>query len=302
MALFNFHSPIECLYQIQPSEYDTEDIKISPDSEIIASTDGVRVKLWNLHTGELLRILNKKGGLGLILSLAVNPNGQILIGACKNYLVHVWNLHTGEHLQVLKYSTEFVDDFTSVAFFSDNVTLIAGGQSMTEMWDIRTGKVFASQLFSAGSDLALSPNGHLIGGHLNVVEMAQIPRKGPLHRIDPLPTGVRAVAISRDGLVCTAGLSNGTIKLWQWKNYAQLHTIKAHSDTIGSIAFSSDSQTLVTAGWDKSIKFWDVKTGKLQGAISEFLGKKVYRMALSADDRTLVTYDNQKTIKVWRLG
>jgi WD40 repeat protein len=301
MTKFNLNSPIECLYQIQPSEYDTEDIKISPDSQIIASTDGVRVKLWNLHTGELLRILNKKGGLGLILSLAVNPNGQILAGACKNYLVHLWNLHTGEHLQVLKYSTEFVDDFTSVAFFSDNVTLIAGGQSITQMWDISTGKNLRQPAISAGSDLALSPKGHLIGGHLNVVEMAQIPRKGPLHRIDPLPTGVRAVAISRDGLVCAAGLSNGTIKLWQWGTYAQLHTIQAHSDTIGSIAFSSDGQTLVSAGWDKSIKFWNVKTGELQRTISENLGK-VYEMALSADDRTLVIYDNQKTIKVWRLG
>jgi WD40 repeat protein len=301
MKKINMNSPIEFLYQIQSSKYDIEDITISPDSQIIASTDGVRVKLWNLHTGELLRELAGGGG-GLCRSLAISPDGKTIAVACNEYSVAVWNLDTGEYLRTLKYSTEFVDDFTSVAFFSDNVTLIAGGQSITEMWDIRTGKNLHQPAISAGSNLALNPNGHLIGGHLNVVEMAQIPRKGPLHRIDPLPTGVRAVAISRDGLVCAAGLSNGTIKLWQWKNYAQLHTIKAHSDTIGSIAFSSDGQTLVSAGWDKSIKFWDVKTGELQGAISENLGKKVYRMALSADDRTLVTYDNQKTIKVWRLA
>jgi WD40 repeat protein len=301
MKKINMNSPIEFLYQIQSSKYDIEDITISPDSQIIASTDGVRVKLWNLHTGELLRELAGGGG-GLCRSLAISPDGKTIAVACNEYSVAVWNLDTGEYLRTLKYSTEFVDDFTSVAFFSDNVTLIAGGQSITEMWDIRTGKNLHQPAISAGSNLALNPNGHLIGGHLNVVEMAQIPRKGPLHRIDPLPTGVRAVAISRDGLVCAAGLSNGTIKLWQWGTYAQLHTIQAHSDTIGSIAFSSDGQTLVSAGWDKSIKFWDVKTGELQGAISENLGKKVYRMALSADDRTLVTYDNQKTIKVWRLG
>ncbi len=301
MKKINMNSPIEFLYQIQSSKYDIEDITISPDSQIIASTDGVRVKLWNLHTGELLRELAGGGG-GLCRSLAISPDGKTIAVACNEYSVAVWNLDTGEYLRTLKYSTEFVDDFTSVAFFSDNVTLIAGGQSITEMWDIRTGKNLHQPAISAGSNLALNPNGHLIGGHLNVVEMAQIPRKGPLHRIDPLPTGVRAVAISRDGLVCAAGLSNGTIKLWQWGTYAQLHTIQAHSDTIGSIAFSSDGQTLVSAGWDKSIKFWNVKTGELQGAISENLGKRVYRMALSADDRTLVTYDNQKTIKVWRLG
>ncbi len=301
MTLFNLNSPIECLYQIPKGEFDIRDITISPDCQIIASTDGVTVKLWDLHTGKLLRELVGGGG-GLLLALAISPDGKTIAAACKEYSVVVWNLHTGEYLRTLEYSTEFVDDFTSVAFFSDSATLIAGGQSITEMWDIRTGKNLRQPAISAGSDLALSPNGHLIGGHLNVVEMAQIPRKGPLHRIDPLPTGVRAVAISRDGLVCAAGLSNGTIKLWQWGTYAQLHTIQAHSDTIGSIAFSSDGQTLVSAGWDKSIKFWNVKTGELQRTISENLGKRVYRMALSADDRTLVTYDNQKTIKVWRLG
>jgi len=58
---------------------------------------------------------------------------------------------------------------------------------------------------------------------------------------------------------------------------------------------------LVSCSRDKSIKFWNVKTGELQRTISENLGK-VYRMALSADDRTLIIYDSQKTIKVWRLN
>jgi WD40 repeat protein len=58
---------------------------------------------------------------------------------------------------------------------------------------------------------------------------------------------------------------------------------------------------LVSCSRDKSIKFWNVKTGELQRTISENLGE-VYRMALSADDRTLIIYDSQKTIKVWRLN
>lgn len=301
MTQFNSNLQIKCLYQIPDGEFEIDDITISPDCQIIASTDGVRVKLWNLHSGKLRRELDIHHARGRCLSLAISPDGKTIAAACKKYSVAVWNLHTGEYLKTLEHSTEFLHDFKSVAFFSDNVTLIAGGQGITKMWDIRTGKNLYQRVIGAGRHLALSPNNHLIGSSLNVIEMAKFPRKGDLHRIDPLPSGVGGVAISRDGLVCAAGLFDGTIKLWQWGTYAELHTIKAHSDMIGSIAFSSDGQTLVSAGWDKSIKFWNVKTGELQRIISENLGE-VYRMVLSADDRTLVSYDNQKTIKVWRLG
>jgi len=299
MTLFNLNSPIECLYQIPKGESDIRDITISPDCQIIASTDGVRVKLWDLHTGKLMRELVSRGG-GLRLALAISPDSKTIAAACKEYSVAVWNLHTGEYLRTLEYSTEWLHDFKSVAFFSDNVTLIAGGTRIVEMWDIRTGKSFNEPSVGSGDHLALSPNNHLIGSSLNSVKMAQIPRTGGLYE-EKLPTVVSKLAISRDGLVCAASLFNGTIKLWQWGTYAQLHTIQAHSDMIGSIAFSSDGQTLVSGSSDKSIKFWNVKTGELQRTISENLGK-VYEMALSADDRTLVTYDNQKTIKVWRLG
>ena len=299
MTQFNLNSPIKCLYQIPEGEFEISDITISPDCQIIASTDGVTVKLWNLHTGKLLRELVNLAG-GLCWALAISPDGKTIAGACQEYSVAVWNLHTGEYLKTLKYSTEFLHEFTSVAFFPDNVTLIAGDTIITEMWDIRTEKRLHEQVIGAGNHLALSPNNHLIGSSLNFVEMTKIPRTGDLYE-EKLPSGVGAVAISRDGLVCAAGLFDGTIKFWQWGTYAELHTIKAHSDTISSIAFSSDGQTLVSGGWDKSIKFWNVKTGELQGKISENLGK-VYRMALSADDRTLIIYDSQETIKVWQLG
>ena len=300
MTQFNSNLQIKCLYQIPDGEFETRDITISPNCQIIASTDAVTVKLWNLHTGKLLRELVNLAR-GLCFALAISPDGKTIAGACKEYSVAVWDLHTGEYLKTLEHITEFLHDFTSVAFFSDNVTLIAGGQGITEMWDIRTGKsIYKRGTDYSGSHLALSPNNHFIGSSLSFVEIAQIPRTGDLYK-EKLPTVVGAVAISRDGLVCAAGLYDGTIKFWQWGTYAELHTIKAHSDTIGSIAFSSDGQTLVSAGWDKSIKFWNVKTGELQRTISENLGD-VYRMVLSADDRTLVSYDNQKTIKVWRLG
>jgi WD40 repeat protein len=300
MTQFNLNSPIKCLYQIPEGEFEIRDLTISPDCQIITSTDGVRVKLWNLHTGKLLRELVNLAE-GICLALAISPDGKTIAGACQEYSVGVWDLHTGEYLKTLNYSTEFLHHFKSVAFFPDNVTLIAGGLIITNIWDIRTEKRLHEQVIGAGKHLALSPNGdHLMGSSLSSVEMTKMPRTGDVYK-EKLSAVVGAVAISRDGQVCVAGLFDGTIKFWQWETYAELHTIKAHSKIIKSIAFSSDGQTLLSGSRDKSIKFWNVKTGELQRTISKNLGE-VIRMVLSADNRTLIIYDSQKTIKVWQFG
>ncbi|MEG3973006.1 hypothetical protein QT970_00080 [Microcoleus sp. herbarium8] len=300
MAKFNFHSPIECLYQIQHSASATRDIAISPDDRIIATADGIDVKLWNLQTGELLRILETRGGGGLILSIAISPNGQMLAAACYEYVVHLWNLHTGEHLRFFEYITEFQHEFRAVAFFSDNVTVIAGGQRIVQTWDTRTGKRVPCPLIGSGNYLALSPNNHLIGAAISSVEMVEIPHNTKVFHTMELPTTASAVAISPDGLVCAAGLHNGTIKLWQWKTFTE-RTIPAHSNITKSLAFSSDGQTLVSGSRDKSIKFWNVQTGKLEGAISENLGE-VSQIALSTDNRILVSKESGNIIKVRRFN
>ena len=40
-------------------------------------------------------------------------------------------------------------------------------------------------------------------------------------------------------------------------------TLRGHSDTVRSVAYSPDSKHIVTGSWDKTVKIWDSATGKL---------------------------------------
>jgi COMPASS component SWD3 len=51
---------------------------------------------------------------------------------------------------------------------------------------------------------------------------------------------------------------DGTIRLWDVATGRELSTLKDGSDWVTTVAFSSDDKTLISGGWDKKAKLWDV--------------------------------------------
>ncbi|MDY6784016.1 MAG: hypothetical protein SW833_15965 [Cyanobacteriota bacterium] len=297
------YQSFQCIYELRPFKYEITSLAISSDGQILASSEGISVQLFALPTGQLIRTLKKRGGgasRGLLFSLAISLNNQIIAGACEKYSIYLWNLSTGEQLGFLRHVTYFNHDYTSIAFCADNATLISGGSAITDSWDIRTQK-YSLGPNSLGERLALSPNGHTFVGDLSRVEFSQIGRARKPHRIEKLSACVATVAITNDGKTCAAGLHDGKIQFWDWQTYGELLAINAHTDIVCSIAFSRDGQTLVSGSNDKLIKFWNVTNGQLLGTLEGHQGR-VYGVAWSPDGRFLASYDSKKTIKVWRIG
>ncbi len=76
-----------------------------------------------------------------------------------------------------------------------------------------------------------------------------------------------------------------------------IHTLVGHQKAIRSVGFTSDGQILFSASHDKSVRFWSVSSGQLQGRVLERGGWVLAQ--LSRDDQLLFTTCEDKTIKVW---
>ena len=68
-----------------------------------------------------------------------------------------------------------------------------------------------------------------------------------------------------------------------------------------SIAFSPDGRWLVSGSWDKTIKIWEVDTGRVVQTLAGH-DHPVYSVAFGARGQWLASGSEDGTIKLWRLA
>ena len=73
---------------------------------------------------------------------------------------------------------------------------------------------------------------------------------------------------------------------------------EGHTDSVSSVAFSPDGQTLASTSWDGTIRLWDPHTAQLKSLI---IGHRdiVNSIVFSPDAQTLASASRDKTAKLW---
>ncbi|WP_225895973.1 AAA-like domain-containing protein, partial [Dendronalium phyllosphericum] len=89
-------------------------------------------------------------------------------------------------------------------------------------------------------------------------------------------------------------------KILSSTNIREQNRLEGHGDTVSSVVFSPDGKTLASASVDKTIKLWNLDTGKV---ITTLRGHsdKVYSVVFSPDGKILASASLDKTIKLWNL-
>jgi WD40 repeat protein len=287
----------------------------SPDGQTLASGGWDRtIKLWNVKTGNLLQTL--EGHSDSVWSVAYSPDGQTLASASGDKTIKLWNVNKGNLLQTLTGHSEWV---SSVAYSPDGQTLASASSDNTiKLWDIKTGNLLQNvtnrSFIMSFSTLAYSPDGQTLasGSWDKTIKIWQVVasiNKAPVQQNPFKNTKLIKLLIAAIlGLIGTqiygyalygvfpinpisiiANLSSG-ISLEK--------TLEGHSNSVYSLAYSPDGQTLASGSGDKTIKLWDVNTGNLLQTLEDH-SELVNSVAYSPDGQTLASSSIDNTIKLW---
>lgn len=197
-------------------------LAFSPDGKLIASADGLpqregEIKIWNLQSRQLLKTL--KGHTDCIYSIAWSPDGKLIASASYDKMVKLWDVATGKELRNLQ---DHIDAVFAVAFSPDGKHLASASQDRTvKIWDVASGK--------------------------------------RLYTLSDASDGLTTLAYSPAGDKLAAAGYDKTIYIWQLgeEDGHLLHSLIADEDSVLSLAWSRDGETLVTASSDGSIRFRD---------------------------------------------
>ncbi|CAB4069586.1 MLST8 [Lepeophtheirus salmonis] len=255
-------------------------------SDVILATAGYddTIKLWEAHTGKLLRTLNHP--CNYVTALEISPDGGLLVA--------------GGHQCIKIYHTNNTNDegkwmyiaapATTVQLHPNQQELIIGDAlGNVHIWNLRADKseTFTPATESVINDISVNPSGtHLAFGLNNTGNCFVIPLKeAPKESKNPIRTGIcddekteiqahKKYALrckfSPDGKILATTSADQTSKLWNTDDYSLKKELKVDNQRwVWDLAFSLDSQYLFTASSDNLARLWSLEKGKV---VREYTG------------------------------
>jgi len=239
----------------------------SPDDRyIISGSDDKTLMLWDVSTGQKIRtfsghITEHKDA---VMSVVFSPDGKSVLSGSKDKSLKLWDVSTGHNLRSF---FGHKDTVYSVAFSPDGLYAVSSSADKTlKLWDISTGNEIHSfighenHIFS----VAFSPDGAKIlsGSWDGWIKLWDKTNGQVIQFSSYNPNGVRSVKFSSNGDYAISG-SWDLVRLWNVYTGQEIKSFSGHRGRVMSVVFSHNERYILSCGEDKTIKLWEVSTGKL---------------------------------------
>lgn len=303
----------------------TGPLAFSPDGKTLATvTLGVPknndypIKLFNTADGkELATLSNLAGSLNRLI---FSPDGKTLAGVSyRNSELKLWNVNNAIELNSFNNGGRFNSD---AAFSPDGKAIVVGGDNI-KLWDLTSNVPGGKALFTIEQNtsgvysISRSPDGKTIatGTDNGDIKLWNAADGKALGTLKGHQSPVNSVVFSPDGKLLASASGNqyrqtSAIKLWDVAGGKELATINGHSEAVWALAFTPDGKYLASGSSDRTVKLWEVSSGKrvgiFKGKVPEFY--EFYAIVISPDGKTLAaggSGDNvskQYPIKLWDIS
>jgi hypothetical protein len=270
----------------------------------VGLTDG---QIWLWRVGDWQAQARFRAHPNAIRALAFSPDGQLLAsGANRAYqttepTLRLWRV---EGQRLLHDLPGHSDGVTGLAFTADGRLLIsASDDGAARVWRVEAG-VEQGRLPAGGmlSALVISGQGERIAlgrGDFHGQVLLWELRKGQttvleehtestcLEDEEPWADhSITGLSLASDETMLAAGQLNGKVAVFPLGRRKKPRVLAGHEPGMVFVAFTPEGETLISAGWDKSLLAWSVREGELLWESPT--REEVTALAVSPDGERLV--------------
>lgn len=278
-------------------------VSFSPDSKTLASGGPDHtIRLWDVGGGKERQ--PRQGHAAAVISLDVSRDGKRLVSAGLDQALRLWDLKSGVEQYVLRGP----GSYNSVALSPNGQNVAAAGDDIIQLWDTATARPFRRLTQQPGKvmSVAFSPDGKMFAcgsstnqeGKENSLFVYDMVSGRKQCRIVAAKDEVyQQVAFSADSKMLGAYAGSG-VRLWDSATGQRLY----HGKGDRCFAFAPDGTTLVVRNDDKTIRLYNIPSGRELQRFAEPNEPEGWAFALSPDGRTLARATEGHAIECWELA
>lgn len=294
-------------------------IALHPNNKILYTLDSTgQITFWDLTNKKVIKTIvldlpATKASFNNFF-LKISQDGQYLVaGNSQAKCLHIFQTDNGEKVQSIHFNA--VPALIDIAFVANEHQLLIGGMEVPiKVWDINTGKYhkkigaeskqFQSLAVSSDGKYVASAEGILGLTGINIHELA---RQKETYQLGSVVSAINAIKYIPNSSMIIFGGIDALLYGWDFELGQKITIEQVHESCylatrgINTIATSNDGQFMATAGCDKKIFLWEIKSKRFSKTHELTHQDDINDLAFTSDGKFLASASVDRTIKVWEV-